>query len=119
MKTGQNKGGGTQTCTSTAAACGTANAMTAKVKAASWEIRTESHPFAGASRHTVGKEHNEHTAGLDVFSLEITAVGEAPINKLEAKADLINPYLESSPQVSMLLEIGLVSVKQYFSALGM
>ena len=67
----------------------------------------------------MGKEHDEHTAGLDVFSLEIKAAGEAPINKLKANANLINRYLESSPQVSMSLEIGLVSVKQYFRALGM
>lgn len=97
MRAGQNEGSGTQTCSSTTAAHGAANVMTAKVMAASWEIHTESHPFDDASRHSVGKEHDEHTAGLDVFFLEITAAGEAPINNLKANANFINPYLESSP----------------------
>lgn len=115
----QNEGGGTQACSLTTAACGAASVTTAKVMAASWEIRAESHLFTCASRHSVGKEHSEPTAGLDVFSLEITVAGKAPINKLEANANLINPYLESSPQASMLLEIALVSVKQCFKALRM
>jgi len=69
--------------------------------------------------NSLGKEHDEHTAGLDVFSLGITAAEEAPINKLKANVNLINPYLESSPRVCILLEIGLLAVKQYFKALGM
>lgn len=41
----------------------------------------------------MGKEHDEHTAGLDVFSLEITPAEEALINKLKANANLINALL--------------------------
>lgn len=89
MRTGQNECGGTQTCSSTTAAHGAANVTTAKVMAASWEICAESHPFAGASRHSAGKEHNEHTAGLHVFSLETAAAGEAPVNKLKANVILL------------------------------
>lgn len=82
-----------------------------KVKAALWEVCTESHPFAGASRHSEGKEHDEHTAGLDVFSLEVTPAEEALINKLKTNANIINAYLESSSQVSISLERGLLSIK--------
>lgn len=64
----------------------------------------------------MGKEHDEHTAGLDVFSLEITPAEEALINKLKANANLIMLYLESSPQVSISLERGLLSVKQCIKA---
>lgn len=89
-----------------------------KVMAALWDVCTEPHPFTGASRHSVGKEHAEHTAGLDVFSLEITPAEEALINKLKANANLINAYLESSPQVSISLERGLLSVKECIKAVG-
>lgn len=89
-----------------------------KVKAALWEVHAESHPFTGASRHSVGKEHDEHTAGLDVFSLEITPAEEALINKLKANANPIKAYLESSPQVSISLERGLLSAKHCIKAVG-
>lgn len=91
------------------ASCGAVNMLARKMMYALWEIHTESYPFAGASRHSVG---NEHTADLDVSSLEETAVWDALINKLKANMNLTNPYLEPSPQVSMSLQIGLVSVKQ-------
>lgn len=59
------------------------------------------------------------TTGLDVFSLEITAVEKALINMLKTNMNLINPYLEFCPEVIMSLEIGLVSIKQCFKALRM
>lgn len=85
----EKEGSCIETCSSTTAC----QCDDSKVKAALWEVCTESHPFAGASRHSVGKEHNEHTAGLDVFSLEITPAEEALINKLKANANLINALL--------------------------
>lgn len=88
------------------------------MKADLWEVFTESHPFAGASRHSVGKEHDEHTAGLDVFSLERTPAEEALIIKLKANPNLINAFLKPSPQVSISLGRGLLSVKQCIEAVG-
>lgn len=56
---------------------------------------------------SVGKGHDEHTAVWDVFSLEITAARGTPINKLKPNVNLINPYMESSPQNSISSEARL------------